>query len=70
MIPLHDSYYLKEAMTVSERRYLKRNSTELFSGKIFGGYSTESNEFAFFLQTPNILPHAHKQIDIVLKKLA
>jgi hypothetical protein len=31
MRPLHNSCSLKEAMTVSERRYLKGNSTELFS---------------------------------------
>jgi hypothetical protein len=57
MIPLHNPCSLKEAMAVSERRYLKRNSTGLFNGKIFGVYSTEPIETFAFLCKHQIFYH-------------
>ena len=58
-------------MPVSERRYLKRNSTGLCNGQIFGVYAHEPLGICTFLSKPqNIWPYPPREIDIVLKKLA
>jgi hypothetical protein len=58
-------------MAVSERRYLKKIPSRLGGIKIFGVYYTEFIEVCTFSSKHQIFsPHSHKQIDIVLKKLA
>ena len=52
------SYELnKEAMTVSERRYLKRNSIPPRRDQIFGVYCYELMEIFFFLCKRQIFDH-------------
>jgi len=48
---------LREAMAVSERRYLKRNSTGLCGGQIFGVYTNEFMGIFSFLCKPQIFDH-------------
>jgi hypothetical protein len=51
------SYAFEEAMPVSERLYLKKNSTGLCRGQIFGVCSTESmGVFSGFIK-PQIFGH-------------
>ena len=58
-------------MPFSERRYLKRNTTEHRSGQIFEVYASEPMGTCIFPIKPQIFDHIlHKQIDIVLKKWA
>ena len=44
-------------MPVSERQYLKKNSTELCSGQIFGVYSTEPIRVCTSFFKPQIFGH-------------
>jgi len=46
---------VNRVMTVSERRYLKKNSTVFCSGQIFGVCSTKPLESAYALLKPKYL---------------
>jgi hypothetical protein len=58
-------------MTVSEGRYLKKNSTLFCTGQIFGVCSTKLLEICTCSVKAQIFDHLHlSPIDIALKKLS
>ena len=62
---------VNRVMSVSERRYLKGNSTVFCSGQIFGVCSTKPLEICKCSVKAQIFDHLHlSPIDIALKKLS
>jgi len=62
---------VNRVMSVSERRYLKKNSTVFCSGQIFGVCSTKPPGICKWSVKAQIFDHLHlSPIDIALKKLS
>jgi len=62
---------VNRVMAVSERRYLKKNSTVFRSGQIFGVCFTKLLEIRTCSVKAQIFDHLHlNPIDIALKKLS
>jgi len=62
---------VNRVMSVSERRYLKENSTVFCSGQIFGVCSTKPLGICKWSVKAQIFDHLHlSPIDIALKKLS
>jgi len=62
---------VNRVMTVSERRYLKKNSTLFCIGQIFGVFSTKPLGICKWSVKAQIFDYLHLiLIDIVLKKLS
>jgi len=62
---------VNRVMTVSERRYLQKNSTVFRSGQIFGVCSTKPLGICTWSVKAQIFDHFHMSpIDIALKKLS
>ena len=62
---------VNRVMSVSERRYLKENSTVFCRGQIFGVCSTKPLGICKWCVKTQIFDHLHlSPIDIALKKLS
>ena len=62
---------INRVMTVSERRYLKKNYTVACNFQLCGVYSTKSLEIFTWSYKAHIVDHAYLSlIDIALKKLS
>jgi len=62
---------VNRVITVSERRYLKKNSTVFCSGQIFGVCSTKPPEICTWVVKAQIFDYLYiSPLDIALKKLS